>query len=243
MDAHTRKVYVPMTETGFYILLCLREPNHGYGIVQKVKELTDGEIVLAPGTMYGSLSKMERDGIIQFVKEEEKRKLYVITDLGWEVLKLEFHRIDRLYRNMKETKTCFRFFSIMDYEKEADFLRKMHKKGWKFVKVSLGGFYGFEACEPEDVVYQLDYNPDGVKHQNEYLQMFKDCGWEYLQDFAGYSYFRKPVSEMDGDESIFCDDESRLDMATRVIRGKGIPLLVILLHCTTVSDEYHSLQG
>ena len=51
MDAHTRKVYVPMTETGFYILLCLREPNHGYGIVQKVKELTDGEIVLAPGTM------------------------------------------------------------------------------------------------------------------------------------------------------------------------------------------------
>ena len=90
MDAHTRKVYVPMTETGFYILLCLREPNHGYGIV------------LAPGTMYGSLSKMEKDGIIQFVKEEEKRKLYVITDLGWEVLKLEFHRIDRLYRNMKE---------------------------------------------------------------------------------------------------------------------------------------------
>ena len=74
MDAHTRKVYVPMTETGFYILLCLREPNHGYGIVQKVKELTDGEIVLAPGTMYGSLSKMEKDGIIQFVKEEEKRK-------------------------------------------------------------------------------------------------------------------------------------------------------------------------
>ena len=102
MDAHTRKVYVPMTETGFYILLCLREPNHGYGIVQKVKELTDGEIVLAPGTMYGSLSKMEKDGIIQFVKEEEKRKLYVRTDLGWEVLKLEFHRIDRLYRNMKE---------------------------------------------------------------------------------------------------------------------------------------------
>ena len=57
---------------------------------------------------------------------------------------------------MGETKTCFRFFSIMDYEKEADFLREMHKKGWKFVKVSLLGFYEFEACEPEDVVYQLD---------------------------------------------------------------------------------------
>ena len=101
MDAHIKKVYVPMTETGFYILLCLREPNHGYGIVQKVKELTDGEIVLAPGTMYGSLSKMEKDGIIQFVKEEEKRKLYRITALGEEILQLELKRIERLYKNSK----------------------------------------------------------------------------------------------------------------------------------------------
>ena len=43
MDAHIKKVYVPMTETGFYILLCLREPNHGYGIVQRVKEMTEGD--------------------------------------------------------------------------------------------------------------------------------------------------------------------------------------------------------
>lgn len=61
MDAHIRKVYVPMTETGFYILLCLREECHGYGIVQRVEALTDGEIRLSPGTMYGSLSKMEKE--------------------------------------------------------------------------------------------------------------------------------------------------------------------------------------
>lgn len=46
MDAHIKKVYVPMTETSFYILLCLRTPNHGYGIVQKVKELTENEVYL-----------------------------------------------------------------------------------------------------------------------------------------------------------------------------------------------------
>ena len=45
MDAHIRKVYVPMTETGFYILLCLQQPNHGYGVVQKVKEMTGGEVL------------------------------------------------------------------------------------------------------------------------------------------------------------------------------------------------------
>lgn len=104
MDAHIKKVYVPMTETGFYILLCLQEPNHGYGIVQKVKDMTKGDIVLAPGTMYGSLSKMEKDGLICFVREEDKRKIYSITDLGKEVLNLEMNRIERLYKNMREMK-------------------------------------------------------------------------------------------------------------------------------------------
>ena len=102
MDAHIRKVYVPMTETGFYILLCLREDMHGYGIVQKVKKLTCGDVILSPGTMYGSLSKMEKDGLIRFVREEEKRKIYHITDLGQEILDLEIRRIERLYRNVKE---------------------------------------------------------------------------------------------------------------------------------------------
>lgn len=99
MDSHIRKVYVPMTETGFYILLCLQTPNHGYGIVQRVEKMTDGEIRLSPGTMYGSLSKMEKDGLIAFVREEEKRKIYQITELGRQVLQLELKRIERLYRN------------------------------------------------------------------------------------------------------------------------------------------------
>ena len=102
MDSHIRKVYVPMTETGFYILLCLRGPNHGYGIVQRVKELTDSELVLSPGTMYGSLSKMEKDGLITFIEEIDKRKVYQITELGTEVLNCELNRIKRLYRNAKE---------------------------------------------------------------------------------------------------------------------------------------------
>ncbi len=104
MDAHTRKVYVPMTESSFYILYCLQQPNHGYGIVQKVDRLTNGEIRLAPGTMYGSLSKMEKDGLIRFVREEEKRKIYHITDLGQEVLDLEKKRIKRLFKNVEEYK-------------------------------------------------------------------------------------------------------------------------------------------
>jgi len=102
MNAHIKKVYVPMTETGFYILLCLQNEMHGYGIVQKVNELTQGDILISPGTMYGSLGKMEKDGLIQFVREAEKRKTYIITELGKEVLNLEVKRIRRLYKNMEE---------------------------------------------------------------------------------------------------------------------------------------------
>ena len=102
MNQHIKKVYVPMTETAFYILLCLKKPNHGYGIVQTVEKLTDGAIRLAPGTMYGSLSKMEKDGLIQLIREEDKRKIYQITELGLEVLQLELKRIERLYRIAQE---------------------------------------------------------------------------------------------------------------------------------------------
>ena len=102
VDPHIKKVYVPMTETAFFILLCLRKPNHGYGIVQMVERMTDGGIKLTPGTMYGSLSKMEKDKVIRFVHEEEKRKIYQITDLGSEVLQIELKRIERLYRIAQE---------------------------------------------------------------------------------------------------------------------------------------------
>jgi DNA-binding PadR family transcriptional regulator len=51
--------------------------------------------------MYGTLSKMEKDGLISFYREEEKRKLYQITKLGREILSLEIRRIERLYRNSK----------------------------------------------------------------------------------------------------------------------------------------------
>ena len=126
-----------------------------------------------------------------------------------------------------DTKKQFRWFTIFEYEKEQDYLREMHKAGWKFVKVTGLGMYHFEKCAPQDVVYQLDYNKDGLAHKEEYLQMFHDCGWEYIQDFVGYSYFRKPVSGDGAEEEIFCDEESRFQMMQRVMRGRMVPLLVI----------------
>lgn len=100
MNEKLRRVYVPMTETGFYILFCLRQEMHGYSIGQRVREMTDDAVKISAGTMYGTLSKMEKDGLICFTREEEKRKLYQITPLGEEILALEIERIKRLYRNI-----------------------------------------------------------------------------------------------------------------------------------------------
>lgn len=130
-----------------------------------------------------------------------------------------------------EIKKEFRWFTIFQYEQEQQYLRRQHNAGWKFCQVTGLGMYHFERCQPEDVVYQLDYNQEGSAHKDQYLQMYADCGWDYIQEYAGYSYFRKAAAKMDGDEEIFCDNESKLAMMERVLKGRMLPLLVIFFCC------------
>ncbi|MDO6450527.1 PadR family transcriptional regulator [Oceanobacillus profundus] len=101
MDKRIRRFYMPMTETSFYILFALQSEMHGYSIMKHVKTLTKGEIDLGAGTVYTSLSKMEKDGLIVLVKIESNRKFYKITDLGREILDIEILRIERLYKNTR----------------------------------------------------------------------------------------------------------------------------------------------
>ena len=130
-----------------------------------------------------------------------------------------------------QTKKEWKYFSIFHHKKEEEYLREQHKAGWKFVKVSGFCMYHFEKCQPEDVVYQLDYNREGLKNKAEYIQMFADCGWEYMQDYVDFSYFRTPAKDMQGEEEIFCDESSRLAMMERVYKGRMLPLLVIFCAC------------
>ena len=126
-----------------------------------------------------------------------------------------------------ETKREFRYYTIVEYDKEERYLQKRHSEGWKFVEVTGIGMYHFEKCEPEGVVYQLDYNQEGIADRGEYIQMFADCGWEHVTDYVGYSYFRKPVSEMTAEEEIFNDDNSKLEMLQRIFKGRMIPLFIV----------------
>lgn len=91
--------YLPMTETAFYILLALKEPLHGYGIILKVEELTQNRIRIGAGTIYGTLSKMEEDGLIEAVEQQDRRKIYIQSRIGNQLLCLEVNRLKELIEN------------------------------------------------------------------------------------------------------------------------------------------------
>ena len=86
----------PMTEAAYYIQLAQTKPGHGYGMMQRIKELSGGRIVMGPGTLYGVLTRMNKDGWIQLTEEDGRRKNYAITDKGRQALMAEYARLKML---------------------------------------------------------------------------------------------------------------------------------------------------
>ena len=88
---------LPLTETTFYILLSLLQPAHGYLIMQKVEELSQGHVRLAAGTLYGAIENLIKLKFIMPVPSEDKRrKVYLITDSGREILRYDLERIKHM---------------------------------------------------------------------------------------------------------------------------------------------------
>ncbi len=87
----------PLTESYFYILLCLHEqPRHGYGIMQRVQELSDGHVRIGSGTMYGATANLMQKGWIKERKAEERRREYELTNAGEKALGDEIDRLRHL---------------------------------------------------------------------------------------------------------------------------------------------------
>lgn len=91
--------YLPLTEATYYIMLALVEPLHGYGVMQKVEQISRGTVKVGPGTLYGVFSTLEKEGLIVKVKEEERRKCYTLTSKGRQVLVLQIERLEIMSAN------------------------------------------------------------------------------------------------------------------------------------------------
>ena len=88
-----REQFQTLTEPMYYILIALLEECCGVDIMEKVKTLSHGRVVVGPGTLYAMLAKFEENGIICLTASEGRRKSYVITETGREMLRKEYERL------------------------------------------------------------------------------------------------------------------------------------------------------
>lgn len=87
---------LPLSEATYLILLALHEPRHGYGIMQAVAAADGSGVRLGPGTLYGALNNLQKQGLIERAEtngaDPERRKVYALTSLGRATVELECAR-------------------------------------------------------------------------------------------------------------------------------------------------------
>lgn len=90
----------PLTETALLVMLAMYKPNHGYGVMQFVEEKTNGRVIFGPGTLYGAINNLAKKKWITpgVEMEGERKKEYIITDLGKEQVIAELERMKEVCR-------------------------------------------------------------------------------------------------------------------------------------------------
>ena len=93
--------HTALSESTYYILLSLITPQHGYGIMQFVKKISNDRLNLAPGTLYGAIKALLDKGLIELhhTDKVKRKKVYLITKTGYQVIESEVSRLEELYRN------------------------------------------------------------------------------------------------------------------------------------------------
>lgn len=97
---------LPLTETTYLILLALKNPGHGYAVMQKVEDMSESRVRIAAGTMYGALDNLSKQKLIRPIKSEDpRRKVFQTTDEGLDLLQQETIRMEKqivLYHSIME---------------------------------------------------------------------------------------------------------------------------------------------
>lgn len=145
----------------------------------------------------------------------------------------------------------FKWFWPWQDEQEEGWLRKMSQQGWHLrpvggqvrvgrwhLPVGLLGIYSFVMSEPRDYVYRLDYQPS-LKDKQDYLQLFRDAGWESIGAREGWRYFRKEGGLEEVNE-IFTDGESKIGKYKRQLAVlAGLPLGLFVTFFSVLIVDSH----
>ena len=133
------------------------------------------------------------------------------------------------------SKVQFRMFGILDYDKEEDYLREMYLQGWRY-RTNRFGFFYFEQCQPDDVIYHI-YDSRFLKKYKHELQDFRNSGWELIE--TGFcSILRKPASNLLPEDQVFYRNHGlRWEMVISRLRSSIATLLGGLVVCLILYRE------
>ena len=133
-----------------------------------------------------------------------------------------------------KSKLQFRIFTIVDLDKEEEYLHEMHLKGWKY-RTSCFGFFYFDQCQPDDVIYRI-YDSRFLKKYQHELQDFRNRGWELIE--RGFcSVLRKPASDILSEDQVYMSKGLRWEVMRNRLRSCAATFLGGLVVCMSLFRE------
>ena len=132
------------------------------------------------------------------------------------------------------SKVKFRMFTILDFDKEEEYLHEMHLKGWRY-RTSRFGFFYFCQCQPDDVIYRI-YDSRFLKKCKHELQDFRNSGWELIE--TGFcSILRKPASDILSEEKVYMSKGLRWEVMRSRLRSCTAAFLGGFVVCMSLYRE------
>ena len=133
-----------------------------------------------------------------------------------------------------KSKLQFRIFTILDEDKKEEYLHEMHLKGWKY-RTSRFGFFYFDQCQADDVIYRI-YDSRFLKKHKRELQDFRNRGWELIE--RGFcSILRKPASDILSEDQVYMAKGLRWEVMRNRLRSCAVAFSGGLVICMSSFRE------
>ena len=136
-------------------------------------------------------------------------------------------------------KKQFRIFTIVDLDKEEEYLHEMHLKGWRY-RTSRFGFFYFDKCQPDDIIYRI-YDSRFLKKYKQELQDFRDRGWELIEA-GSCSILRKSSSNLLPEDQVYMSKGLRWEVMRYRLRSCTVAFSGGLVVCMSLFREDLSMS-
>ena len=130
-------------------------------------------------------------------------------------------------------------FTILDFDKEEKYLHEMHLKGWRY-RTSRFGFFYFDQCQPDDVIYRI-YDSRFLKKYNHEMQDFRNRGWEWIEA-TPWPVLCKSSSDLLPEDQFYMSNALRWEVMRSRLRSCAATFLGGLVVCVSLFREDLSMS-